>query len=85
MSPLLVRYRIRSLGSSSLMFAHVAYGYLSGAIDYRVKVWDIAAASAICKGSGLEFRFIDVSPFLKGFSPQRRLLPMLLRYDRFLP
>ena len=76
LSPLLVRYRIRSLGSSSLMFAHVASGYLSGAIDYRVKVWDIAAASAICKGSGLEFRFIDVSPFpLKVFHPNADSCP----------
>jgi myo-inositol-1(or 4)-monophosphatase len=76
LSPLLVRYRIRSLGSSALMFANVASGYLSGAIDYRVKVWDIAAASAICKGAGFEFHFINESPFpLKAFHPSAKCCP----------
>ena len=69
-SSILQNHRIRSFGSSALMFTHVATGYLSGAIDYRVKVWDIAAAFAICQGSGFAFQFVDRSPFpLRTFHP----------------
>lgn len=73
---ILQQHRIRSFGSSALMFAHIATGYLSGAIDYRVKVWDIAAAFAICQGHSIAFRFIDSSPFpLKTFHPTNDLCP----------
>ncbi|MGC6455057.1 MAG: inositol monophosphatase family protein [Coraliomargaritaceae bacterium] len=73
---ILQQYRIRSFGSSALMFTHIATGYLSGAIDYRVKVWDIAAAFAICQGHRFTFRFIDSSPFpLKTFHPSDDLCP----------
>lgn len=76
LAPLLQRYRVRSLGSSALAFAHVATGYLAGTIDYRVKVWDIAAACAICQGAELEFRFIGDSPFpLKSFHPRAGRCP----------
>lgn len=74
--PLLAEYRGRALGSGALTAAYVATGYLSGAIDYKVKVWDIAAACALCLGAGLEFRFIVDSPFpLKRFHPQADYCP----------
>ena len=76
LGPLFERYRIRSIGSSALMFAYVATGYLSGAIDYRVKVWDIAAACAICAGAGLPFHFINDAPFpVQAFHPSAQVCP----------
>ena len=76
LAPLLHRYRVRALGSSALTFAYVATGYLAGVIDYRVKVWDIAAAAALCLGAGLEFTFMGASPFpMKTFHPQSAYCP----------
>lgn len=76
LSPLLQRHRVRSLGSSAMAFAHVATGYLSGAVDHRVKVWDVAAACALCRAAGLEFHFIGESPFpLSTFHPQAKHCP----------
>lgn len=74
--PLLAEYRGRAIGSGALTAAYVATGYLTGAIDYKVKVWDIAAACALCLGAGLEFRFIGESPFpLRSFHPQAEYCP----------
>jgi myo-inositol-1(or 4)-monophosphatase len=74
--PLLAEYRGRAIGSGALTAAYVATGYLSGAIDYKVKVWDIAAAYALCMAAGLEFRFIRESPFpLRRFHPQAEFCP----------
>ncbi len=70
LAPLLSRYRVRSLGSAALSFAYVGTGYLTGAVDFRVKVWDIAAAHALCVAANVEFGFIGESPF-----PMRRFHP----------
>lgn len=76
LTPLLKEYRVRCLGSGALTLAHVATGYLSGAIDLRVKIWDIAAGYALCLASGVEMRFIEANPFpLKTFSPQMAYTP----------
>ncbi|MGJ8651128.1 MAG: inositol monophosphatase family protein [Opitutaceae bacterium] len=76
LEPLLSKYRVRCLGSGALTAAYVATGYLTGVIDYRVKVWDIAAAYALCAAVGLEFTFFGERPFpLKRFHPQMDFSP----------
>lgn len=76
LAPLLAKYRVRSFGSAALSATYVANGYLTGAIDYRVKVWDIAAAYALCAAVGLEWKFVEGSPFpAKTFHPQQGRCP----------
>ena len=76
LAPLLEKYRVRCLGSGALTAAYVATGYLSGSIDTQVKVWDIAAAYALCCAAGLEWFFPEGNPFpLKTFHPHDRYCP----------
>jgi myo-inositol-1(or 4)-monophosphatase len=78
LKPLLAKYRVRSLGSGALSAAYVATGYLTGVVDFRVKVWDIAAAYALCAGAGVAFKFLEASPFpLRAFHPQMDFCPYL--------
>jgi myo-inositol-1(or 4)-monophosphatase len=73
---LLAKYRVRCIGSGALTASYVATGYLTGVIDYRVKVWDIAAAYALCRSVGLTWTFIEDSPFpLKKFHSQMDFSP----------
>ena len=55
--------RIRSFGSGTMIGTYVCLGLLEGAIDFRVKVWDIAAFVALFKETGLTYQFIGKSPF----------------------
>ncbi|HAV13522.1 MAG TPA: inositol monophosphatase [Opitutae bacterium] len=74
--PLLENYRVRCLGSGALTAAYVATGYLSGVFDDRVKVWDIAAAFALCAAVGIEFTFIKETPFpMRTFHPSMTFSP----------
>jgi len=76
LSPLLAKYRVRCIGSGALTAAYVATGYLSGVIDYRVKVWDIAAAYALCQAVGAVWHFTGESLFpMKSFHPQMGFSP----------
>jgi len=76
LEPLLSRYRGRCLGSGALTAAYVATGYLTGAVDSRVKTWDIAAAYALCLGAGLRFQFVADSPFpMRSFHPMAGACP----------
>jgi len=76
LAPLLAKYRVRSLGSAALSATYVATGYLTGAVDYRVKVWDIAAAYAMCLAVGLRWTFVEGSPFpVKTFHPHQGACP----------
>ncbi len=63
LKPLLTRYRVRCLGSATLAMAYTALGILDGCIDYRVRVWDIAAAYALMRESGRECVFVDWEVF----------------------
>ncbi len=82
LKPLLAKYRVRCLGSGALSAAYVATGYLTGVVDFRVKVWDIAAAYALCAGAGVAFRFLEASPFpLRAFHPQMDFCPYLAGTD----
>ena len=81
---LLEKYRVRCLGSGALSAAYVATGYLTGVVDFRVKVWDIAAAYALCAGAGVSFEFLEESPFpLKCFHPQADFCPYLAGTEAF--
>ncbi|WP_162025154.1 MULTISPECIES: hypothetical protein [unclassified Lentimonas] len=47
-------------------------------VDFRVKVWDIAAGYALCAGSGVNFKFLEEIPFpLRNSHPQADFCPYL--------
>ena len=47
----------------------MACGLLDAVVDHNVKVWDIAAAYALCEGSGAKIHFRGTVPFpLRKFS-----------------
>jgi len=76
--PLLEEHRIRSLGSGTMEGVYVAAGVLSGAVDFRVKVWDIAAFVAFFGETGTPYEFLDQSPFpLRSFHPDMGPSPYL--------
>jgi myo-inositol-1(or 4)-monophosphatase len=84
LAPLLTRYRVRCLGSATLSFAYVATGYLTGAVDFRVKVWDVAAAYALCRGAGLDFGFVGERPFpMRRFHPEVETCPCFAGAEEF--
>lgn len=85
LAPLLAKYRVRSLGSAALSATYVATGYLTGAVDYRVKVWDVAAAYALCAAVGLKWIFVAGSPFpVKTFHPQQGSCPYYVGTDALI-
>jgi myo-inositol-1(or 4)-monophosphatase len=55
----LSNFKIRGLGSATLHLAYVAAGLFGGAVDFNVKIWDLAAAIAMCKAAGGEVRFMN--------------------------
>lgn len=76
LSPLLEKYRVRCLGSGALTAAYVATGYLTGTVDFRVKIWDIAAAYALCRAVELHWHFLETSPFpATKFHPRQDFCP----------
>jgi myo-inositol-1(or 4)-monophosphatase len=56
---ILTHFKIRGLGSATLHLAYVAAGLLDGAVDYNVKIWDLAAAIPLCRAAGGEVRFLN--------------------------
>lgn len=56
-------FKIRGLGTSTLHLAYVAVGILDGTIDHNVKIWDIAAAVALCLAGGGEVHFLNGEQF----------------------
>lgn len=68
LEPMLTKHRIRSIGSATLGLAYTALGQVEGSIEFKAKVWDIAAACALMAAVGREMTFIGESPFpLKTF------------------
>ena len=55
----LANFKIRGLGSATLHLAYVAAGLFGGAVDFNVKIWDLAAAVAMCRAAGGEVRFLN--------------------------
>ncbi len=61
-------YRCRAFGSATLNLAYAAIGKVDGCLDFKVKVWDMAAGYALMAAGGGEFHFDGPSPFpLKTF------------------
>ena len=76
LAPILSTYRVRSSGSGTLNLAYAALGMLDVCIDFKVKVWDIAAAYALALAAGCPVRFFGESPFpLHHFHVNAPLLP----------
>lgn len=76
LGPLFSRYRIRSMGSGTLILVYAALGLLDGAIDFKVKVWDVAGACALVKGTGRQLKFMGENPFpMTEFHVDSPLLP----------
>ena len=61
--PIIEELRVRSIGSGALSLAYAATGMMDGALDFRVKVWDIAAGYALMLGAGGQFRFLEQDIF----------------------
>jgi myo-inositol-1(or 4)-monophosphatase len=55
----LSHFKIRGLGSATLHLAYVAAGLFGGAVDFNVKIWDLAAAIALCRAAGGEIIFMN--------------------------
>ena len=55
----IANFKIRGLGSATLHLAYVAAGMLGGAVDFNVKIWDLAAAIPMCRAAGGEVRFLN--------------------------
>lgn len=82
---LLAKYRVRCIGSGALTAAYVATGYLTGVVDHKVKVWDIAAAYALCRAVGVAWAFTGESPFpLKSFHPRMGFSPYYAGAETFM-
>ncbi len=63
LAPLLTVNPFRCQGSAALNLAYNAFGAIDGSIDFKTKVWDIAAAYAMLIASGRAIRFIKNNPF----------------------
>ncbi|MBC2604106.1 inositol monophosphatase family protein [Puniceicoccus vermicola] len=84
LTPLMNRERVRSLGSGTMEGVYVALGFLEGAIDYRVKVWDIAAFMAFFPETQTVCRFLGESPFpLRSFDPEMEATPYMAGTEEF--
>lgn len=82
--PLLEKYRVRAIGSGALNVLYSATGFFDGAIDFKIKVWDIAAAFAINEAAGRSFHFVEESVFpLKKFHPRLPNCPFYTGPERF--
>jgi len=68
---LIENFKIRGLGSSTLHLTYAAIGILDGVVDHNNRVWDIAAACALCAEAGVDIQYLESQPFpLKEFSAQ---------------
>ena len=73
---MLTTYRVRSTGSGALNLAYTALGVLNGTLDFKVKIWDIAASCALIEAVGLPMVFLEKNPFpLKEFHVDAPLIP----------
>lgn len=82
--PLLERFRVRAIGSSTLNVLYCAIGLFDGALDFKVKVWDIAAAAALVEAVGKPFHFLGEPVFpLTAFHPKLPGCPFYTGSERF--
>jgi fructose-1,6-bisphosphatase/inositol monophosphatase family enzyme len=57
------RYKLRAFGSGALHLTYASLGRIDACLDFTVRVWDIAAASAFCGETGAELHYFNGSPF----------------------
>ena len=82
---LLTTYRLRTLGSGALNLTYTALGVFDGVFDFKVKIWDIAAAVCFLRALDGEIRFFDGNPFpLTEFHVDAPLLPYVAGSSAFL-
>jgi myo-inositol-1(or 4)-monophosphatase len=55
----ITHFKIRGLGSATLHLAYVAAGMFAGAVDFNVKIWDLAAAIPLLRAAGGQIIFIN--------------------------
>jgi len=78
LSDLLRDYRVRCTGSAVLQATYAALGRIQGAVDFRVKVWDVAATFALCAAAGRDMEFLGPSPFpMREFHPRSAAVPFI--------
>jgi myo-inositol-1(or 4)-monophosphatase len=83
-APLLQRYRVRSIGSGTLILVYAAMGLFDGVLDFKVKIWDVAAACALLRASGRRIHFLGTSPFpLQEFHVDAPTLPYYAGSEAF--
>jgi len=63
MQALVESFKVRALGSSALHLAYVANGILAGMVDVNVKIWDIAAAYALCEAVNIKVQIVNTTVF----------------------
>ncbi|HLP09503.1 MAG TPA: inositol monophosphatase [Opitutaceae bacterium] len=56
-------FKLRGFGSGALHLTYASLGMIDACMDFTVKVWDIAAATAIARESGARMHFWSASPF----------------------
>ncbi|MBC2593578.1 inositol monophosphatase [Ruficoccus amylovorans] len=57
------QYRVRCFGSAAMNLAYTATGKLEACLDFRVKVWDVAAGFAMIKAGGGEVVYFGEPAF----------------------
>lgn len=60
---ILTEYKLRGFGSGALHLTYAALGMIDVCLDFTVKVWDIAAATAIAREAGAKMHFFSPSPY----------------------
>ena len=82
--PLIEKQRLRSIGSGALSILHAATGRTDGVIDFKVRIWDIAAGLAFAKASKRKFEFLEFNPLpLTKFSVNMQLTPYYCGTESF--
>jgi myo-inositol-1(or 4)-monophosphatase len=82
--PLLATAKLRSIGSGALNLLHAAMGRTDGALDFKVRIWDIAAGLALAKATNREYHFIGSSPLpLEEFSVNMPFSPYFCGTESF--
>lgn len=56
-------FKVRAFGSGALHLTYVALGRVDACMDFTVRAWDIAAALAFCKHTGVDVYFFDSPVF----------------------
>ena len=60
---ILTQYKLRGFGSGALHLTYASLGIIDVCMDFTVKVWDIAAATAIARETGAKMHFWGPSPY----------------------